>query len=166
MPRSTLDRDLLTHMLAGRVVVACVGNQWRADDGLGPLVAALLEPSNRVRVIDCGETPENYLGVIARMKPDRVLVVDAADFGGEVGEVRTVAKQSIKVGGVSTHAPRLTLFADFVEAQTKAETYFIAIQPGSLEFGKPVSAEVDQAARELADMINEVNRDLDRFVEG
>lgn len=149
-------------MLSGRVVVACVGNQWRGDDGVGPLVAALLEPSDRVRVIDCGETPENYLGVIARIKPDRLLVVDAADFGGAAGEIRVVAREEIGGGGLSTHAPRLTLFTDFVEAQTGGETYFLAIQPGSLELGGQIGAAVEAAARELAGAINTVNRDIDR----
>ena len=126
------------------------------------MVAALLEPSDRVRVIDCGETPENYLGVIARMTPERVVVVDAADFGGAAGEIRVVARHEVGGGGLSTHAPRLTLFTDFVEAQTGGETYFLAIQPGSLELGKPIGAEVEAAARELADAVNAVNREIDR----
>jgi len=157
-----LDRELIRQMLRGRVVVACVGNQWRGDDGVGPLVAALLEPSDRVRVIDCGETPENFLGVIARIKPEKVLVIDAADFGGAAGEIRVVARQEIGGGGLSTHAPRLTLFTDFVEAQTGGKTHFLAIQPGSLEMGQPVGPAVEAAARELADAINAVNREIDR----
>jgi hydrogenase 3 maturation protease len=115
-----------------------------------------------VRVVDCGETPENFLGVIARMKPEKVIVIDAADFGGEAGEVRAVARQEVGGGGVSTHAPRLTLFTDFVEAQAGAETYFLAIQPGNLRLGEPMGAAVDRAARELADLINEVNHEIDR----
>jgi len=161
-----LDRDLLAHMLSGRVVVACVGNEWRGDDGVGPLVATLLEQSDRVRVVNCGDTPENYLGVIARVKPKKVLVVDAADFRGRVGEIRIVARQDIGGGGISTHAARLTLFTDFVEAQTGAQTYFLAIQPASLEFGKPVGAAVERAGRELADFINDVNRAIDMLGAG
>jgi len=161
-----LERGLLSRMFSGRVVIACVGNQWRGDDGLGPFVGSLVRSSERVRVVDCGETPENYLGVIARMKPEKVVVIDAASFGGRPGETRTVARQEIAGGGPSTHTARLTLFTDYVEAQTGAETFFIAVQPESLEFGEGLRPSVEAAARELAAMINDVIKDLDRLSAG
>ena len=153
-------------MLSGRVVIACVGNQWRGDDGLGPFVASLIRPSERVRVVDCGETPENYLGVIAKMRPEKVVVIDAAGFGGKPGETRTVARHEIADGRPSTHTPRLTLFTDFIEAQTGARTFFVAVQPESLEFGEPLKPAVEAAGRALADMINGVIEDLDRLSTG
>jgi hydrogenase 3 maturation protease len=157
-----LERKLLSRMLSGRIVIACIGNQWRGDDGVGPFVASLVRASERVRVIDCGETPENYLGVIARMKPEKVVVVDAADFGGKPGEIKTVARSEIAGGSPSTHMPRLTLFTDFVEAQTGAETFFVAVQPERLEFGEAIRPAVESGGRALADMINQMIDDLDR----
>jgi hydrogenase 3 maturation protease len=148
------DRDLLARMLSGRVVVACIGNQWRGDDGAGPFIAGLIEVSERVAVVDCGDTPENFLGVISRLKPERIVVIDAADFGGSAGEIRAVARSEIAWGSLSTHAPRLTLFTDFIEAQTGAETFFLAIQPENLAFGRPLGAQVEAACRGLADQIN------------
>jgi hydrogenase 3 maturation protease len=140
-------------MLSGRVVVACVGNEWRGDDGVGPLVAKLLRSTDRVTILDCGETPENYLGVIVGLKPERVVVIDAADFGGRPGEVRVVARGDIGGGGVSTHAARLTILTDYVEARAGVETFFLAIQPESTEFGAPVGAVVAAAAEKVAEEI-------------
>jgi hydrogenase 3 maturation protease len=145
-----LDRSMLARMLSGRVVVACVGNEWRGDDGVGPFVAKLLRSTDRVTILDCGETPENYLGVIVRLKPERVVVIDAADFGGKPGEVRVIARSEIGGGGVSTHAARLTILTDYVEAGAGAETFFLAIQPESTEFGRPLGAAVAAAAKEVA----------------
>ena len=54
-----MDKSLLAKMLSGRVVIACIGNEMRGDDGVGPFIAGLLTPSERVKVVDCGETPEN-----------------------------------------------------------------------------------------------------------
>jgi len=154
-----LDQGMLARMLSGRVVVACVGNEWCADDGAGPLVAKLLQSTERVTILDCGETPENYLGVIVRIKPERLVVIDAADFGGRPGEVRVVARSEIGGGGVSTHAARLTILTDYVEAEAGVETFFLAIQPESTELGRPLGAAVAAAAREVAGEIeSEIRR--------
>ena len=153
-----MDDSTLVRMLSGRVVVACIGNELRGDDGAGPFIAGLLEPTDRLTVVDCGETPENYLGVIARHNPEKVLIVDAAYFGGRPGEVRVVKKSEIVGGGASTHDAILTLFADYLEAQTGAEAFFVAIQPKSSQVGSGLSPEVEAAARELAAAINRLSR--------
>lgn len=121
-----------------------------ADDGVGPFIAGLLQSTDRVTVLDCGETPENFLGVIVRLKPDRLVVIDAADFGGRPGEIRAVARDDIGGGGVSTHAARLTIITDYVTAECGAEVFFLAIQPDSTGFGRPLGAAVEAAGRALA----------------
>jgi hydrogenase 3 maturation protease len=151
-----LDRNLLRRMLSGRVVVACVGNDWRCDDGVGPFVGKMVRPTDSLTVLDCGETPEKYLGVIARLRPEKVVVVDAADFGGAPGEIRAIARDEIGGEAISTHAARLVLLTDYVEASTGAQTFFVAIQPESLEFGAPMGSAVSAAARSLAEAMNRV----------
>ena len=138
-------------------MVACVGNEMRADDGVGPLIARLIKETPNLKVVDCGETPENYLGVIIREKPDKVVVIDAVFLGGEVGEVRVIRKEELAEGGYSTHMPTLSLFTDFVESQTDARTYFIGIQPETTVFGGKMSPEVEKAGRALAEEINAVS---------
>jgi len=155
-----MDDSALARMLSGRVVVACIGNELRGDDGVGPFIAGLLEPTDRLTVVDCGETPENYLGVIARHSPEKVLIVDAAYFGGRPGEVRVVKKSEIAGGGASTHDAILTLFADYLEAQTGAAAFFVAIQPKTSQVGSGLSPEVEAAARELAAAINGLSKIL------
>lgn len=142
-------------MLSGTVVIACVGNELRGDDGVGPFVSRLIEERESLHVVDCGETPENYLGVIAAFKPDRILIIDAAEFGGSPGEVRVVKKSEITGAGLSTHDAILTLFTDYIEKQTGGETFFIAIQPETSGFGEPLSTSVEQAGRRLANAINQ-----------
>jgi hydrogenase 3 maturation protease len=149
-----LDECLLKEMMTGKVVIACVGNRLRADDGVGPLIAGLIKETPDLKVVDCGETPENYLGVIIREEPDRVVVIDAVFLGGEVGEVRAIRKEELAEGGYSTHMPTLSLFTDFVESQIDTRTYFIGIQPGTIVFGEKMAPEVEKAARDLAGAIN------------
>jgi hydrogenase 3 maturation protease len=151
-----MDESVLGRMLTGRVVIACIGNDLRGDDGVGPFIADLLRPTNLVKVVNCGETPENYLGVVAKLSPQKVIIIDAAYFGGNPGEVRAVKKSEIGGGGASTHDAILTLFADYIEAQTGADTFFIAIQPENSEVGSGLSPIVEAAARDLASAINKL----------
>jgi hydrogenase 3 maturation protease len=151
-----MDKTILHEMLTGRVVIACIGNELRGDDGVGPFMAGLIRPTSRVRVINCGETPENFLGVIASYEPERVVIIDAAEFGGDPGEIRVVRKDEIAGGGLSTHDAILTLFADFIEEQTGARTFFLAVQPVRSDVGDTLSPAVEQAGREVAASINDV----------
>jgi hydrogenase 3 maturation protease len=151
-----MDESALIRMLDGRVVIACIGNELRGDDGVGPFIAGILKPTDRVAVVNCGETPENYLGVIAGYRPEHVVIIDAAYFGGEPGEVRVVKKSEIAGGGASTHDAILTLFAEYIEAQTGAEAFFVAIQPQTSQVGNVLSPPVEAAARELASAINQL----------
>jgi hydrogenase 3 maturation protease len=149
-----MDKNLLTDMLSGRVVIACIGNELRGDDGIGPFIAGLIAPSESLTVVNCGETPENFLGVIARANPEKVLIIDAAHFRGRPGEIRVIDKDSIAGGGFSTHDAILTLFANFIEEQSGARIFFLAIQPEQSEVGAGLTPEVEAAGREIADTIN------------
>lgn len=146
----------MREMLSGRVVIACIGNRLRGDDAVGPFISGLVTETADLKVVDCGETPENYLGAIVKLRPDKVVIVDAAHFGGEPGEVRLVRKSEIAGGGLSTHDAILTLFADFIEKESGAHTYFLAVQPVTLEVGKGLSPSVEQAGRSVAAAINEI----------
>jgi hydrogenase 3 maturation protease len=151
-----METNILRQMLSGRVVIACIGNEMRGDDGVGPFVAGLITEGEALHVVNCGETPENYLGVIAGFRPEKVLIIDAAHFGGLPGEIRIIKKSDIAGGGASTHDAILTLFADFIEQQTGAVSLFVAIQPEQTEAGRGMVPAVEAAGRQLAAAINEI----------
>ena len=151
-----MDKSLLAEMLSGRVVIACVGNELRGDDGVGPFISHLIKPTERVQVVNCGETPENFLGVIAGLKPEKIVIIDAAHLGAEPGETRVVRKDEIAGGGISTHDAILTIFANYIEEETGAETIFLAIQPERSEMGQRLSRPVEEAGRQIAAAINEI----------
>ncbi|MFH1314337.1 MAG: hydrogenase 3 maturation endopeptidase HyCI [Candidatus Eisenbacteria bacterium] len=151
-----MDKSILNDMLTGTVVIACVGNELCGDDGVGPFISRLIKESESVHVVDCGETPENYLGVIVGFKPEKVVVIDVAEFGGAAGEIRLVKKSEITGGGASTHDAILTLFTDFIEHETGAQTFFLAIQPARREVGEGLSPTIEAAGREVATAINNI----------
>jgi hydrogenase 3 maturation protease len=139
----------LRERLRGRVVIAGVGNPLRGDDGFGPLMIQRLRGKVKAALFDCGSTPENFLGPIRRQHPDTILVLDAADFSAEPGEIRVFDSSQWQGGGFSTHNFSLGLLADFLTADTKAPIYLVAIRPKSIGFGQPMSPEVKEGCRKL-----------------
>lgn len=138
----------------GLNVILAVGNPLRSDDGVGPHIAARLEPSSRLKVIDAESTPENVIGEVAKFNPAYIIVIDAADFKGEAGEVRLIAKEHIPETALSTHSISLKVIAHILSEDTGAELKFLGIQPKSVAMGEGISPEVRAGARAIINRIN------------
>jgi len=144
----------------GRVIVVGVGSTVRSDDGAGPAVVGRLAGEFPDDVIDAGQAPENYVAPIRRAGPSAVILVDAADFGGTPGEVRTARASDVEGLMMDTHAAPLSMFMRILNEETGADVRLVAIQAGSMEFGEgfgpEVSAAVDEVTRELGAILREV----------
>jgi len=88
-----------------KTVVCGVGSLLRADDGFGPRVVESLNEMDLkdVLLLDCASAPENFIGLIEKEKPDRIIVLDSADLGKPVGTVRQIPIESIKRHISTTH---------------------------------------------------------------
>jgi len=135
--------------LSGRVVIVGVGNRMKGDDGFGPVVIERLQNQVKVPLFDCGTVPENYLKLIREERPQTVLVLDAADFSGQPGEIAVIEPERWRGGGFSSHSMSLKLFADLISQDTGAGVYLVAIQPKRLGFGEQMSPEVREGCRRL-----------------
>lgn len=135
--------------LRGKVVIAGVGNPLRGDDGLGPHMIQRLRGQVKAALFDCGTVPENFIGPIRDQHPDTILVLDAADFSAQPGEVGVFEASQWRGGGFSTHNFSLDLFADLLMADTNAEIYLVAVQPKSTGFGQAMSPEVREGCEKL-----------------
>lgn len=153
----------IADVATGRVVVVGVGNALRADDAAGPMLAETLRPRFPDRVFDVGEVPEDYLGPIRRARPDTILLVDAADFGGEPGAVRVVSGDEIDGLALGTHALPLSMFMEVASADTGALVHLVALQVKSTELGATMSedvrASVERLAVELAEVLGRPGED-------
>ena len=108
-----------------------IGNEMHGDDGIGIYIARKLHHKNWIS-IDCLTVPENYSGEIARLKPEKVVIIDAADMGLKPGEIRRIPKDKIGRASFSTHSIPISLFISHLEQLTKAQIYLIGIQPKSM----------------------------------
>lgn len=135
-----------------RVVVLGIGNELRGDDGLGLALARRLKGKLPFPVLEGGSAPENMLGRVRTMRPDVVVVVDAVDFGGEPGEVRTIGLDEVGPWGFSTHGPSIGPFLDFLREEG-IRTVVLGVQPEDTNLGRGLSRPVLEAILRLEELL-------------
>ena len=109
----------------GGNVVFCVGSVLRGDDAAGPLLAKRLEddPVAGWLAVDGGQTPENDLGYLRRLAPQRLLLVDAAAMGLEPGAVRRLRAEDVAVQSlITTHTLPITYLLGELEQMCEEVT--------------------------------------------
>ncbi len=147
-----MDASLLRSLSGDGTVWLCVGNTLKGDDAAGPELGRLLSAAGQ-RVIDAGTTPENYVGAVARMEPETVVLVDAAHLDRRPGSWELLDAGELASGGFTTHTLTPTLVMERLEDETGARVVMLAIQPASTRFGEPLSPPVMQAIEELSRLI-------------
>ncbi|MCD6409543.1 MAG: hydrogenase maturation peptidase HycI [Candidatus Verstraetearchaeota archaeon] len=153
MPLERRLKDFLRR--AERLVVMLIGNEMRGDDGAA-LTLRDLPRGERVVVIDCGPVPENFTGVVRRLKPTHVLLVDAVDFGGENGEIEIFDPHQLVMPSFSSHRMSLRLLSRYLESEVGARVILLGIQPKSLELGEGLSPEVKLSVDVLRNLLIKV----------
>jgi len=142
----------LKDILKGKVVILCVGNSERGDDGLGPYFAKTLKGKVPYEIIDAGVAPENWTGVVAGLKPDTIVMVDAIYFEGEPGEIKIFSGEDLRSGKISTHDVSPKLLIEYLKETTKADIYILGIRPGSNKLGEDLSPCVKASLDNLSKM--------------
>ncbi len=149
-------KSKLQATLSGNVVVLCVGSLSRGDDMFGPLVAKRLAGKVAAEVIDAENVPENYLGKIAKLAPDVVLLIDSAHFGGEAGQIRLLNPQELNESSFSTHSASLKLIENYFEIECQSKVMLLAAQPKHVNFGQPPSEEMVTAIDVVSQLLTNI----------
>jgi hydrogenase 3 maturation protease len=150
------DKSAAGDWLRGKLVIVGIGHILRGDDGVGPALIARLQGTVDAVCIDAGNAPENYLGRIAREKPDTVLLVDAADLALPPGQYRILRRADIARHGLTTHDISAGLLIEFLAEQTSADIYMLALQPQHMTLGEPMS----RCLRETLDHVEQWIRQM------
>ena len=141
----------------GTTLIITVGNPLRSDDGVGPYIAKnCLRLKPGLVLLDAGDKPENIIDEAVRQLPKKAVIIDAAIFGGQVGEARLIANDQIPQTTLSTHTFPLPVIAKMVEEDTKAKVLFIGIQPAKIDLGEGLTEPVKKTADEIIKLITEV----------
>ena len=132
----------------GRILIACVGNVLRGDDGFGQAVATQFgEPPEGVELIETG------IGGIALLQEllkgcDGLVVVDAIDRGEQPGTVFVLEPEVTEarhVPDVHLANPERVLSMAKSLGCLPARVLIVGCQPGPTELGERLSPQVERA---------------------
>jgi len=148
-------KDRIRLLLKGKVVFMGIGNILRGDDGIGPELVARLSGKG-LFTVDAGTVPENYIRPVVRLDPDTVVIVDAVSMDSDRGVVELLDRSEILGNtGFTTHTLSPVMVMERLEEETGARVVMLAIQPGTLEFGAPLSPEVARLLEVLPDLLTQ-----------
>jgi hydrogenase 3 maturation protease len=150
-----METRLFSNILKGKCVFVGVGNILRGDDGFGPALIEKLKESTDAVCIDAGSAPENYLGKIIKEEPNTVIILDAAHLGLRGGEYGVLKGDDIVKSGFTTHDQSPNMFIKYLEKETGADVYMLAVQPENISFGEELSGSVKEAIEKIASFIKE-----------
>ncbi len=151
-------RQQLGNCLDGRVCVMGLGNTDYGDDGFGVRLAEKLMQSGLANVVIAGNMPERFVGQVSDGEFDRVLFLDAVEFGSAPGSVALLNSEEMasKFPQVSTHKISLGLLAKWAEANGTTQAWLLGAQPESLKTGAGISQTVQTTLGALSDLLCEV----------
>ena len=127
--------DTVKHMLLG------MGNRLNRDDAAGSVLAEEFNATGWV-VVDGGQMPENYTGVVKRERPGVLVIVDTTGMDLEPGEIRRIPLEKLSTSSLfNTHAAPPSMFISYLQSFVD-KIYFIGIQPGDTTPGEGISNQV------------------------
>lgn len=142
-----------------KIIVLGVGNEFRGDDGVGPVVLSRLVkanlPETSVEFRNC-----DTASIIDHLRDDKtVIVVDAAATGSSPGKVHRLdgCREPIPrdVFSVSTHFMGVAEAVELARSLNRLPKRFIiyGIEGKNFDYGVGLSPEVEKAVGEVAKMI-------------
>lgn len=143
---------------AKRVAVLGVGSELRGDDAAGLLVAGHIQKnfkSNhpKLKVFFGSTAPENLTGEIKKFKPTHLVIIDSADTGAKAGSIFLFKPKDLRGISFCTHQLPLQILTDYLKKSLGCKLIIVGVQPKKLTFNKPISASVEKAAKEAAQLI-------------
>jgi hydrogenase 3 maturation protease len=144
-----------------RIAILGVGNQFRADDAAGVLIARALSnrecalDTDHLRIIEVGQAPENTTGELRKFAPDLVLIIDAAEMGQRPGTIQWIPEEAIDGMSASTHSLPLSMLARYLTLDLNCTVTLLGIQPGTNEVVGSTSLEVSLAIEEIVDQLDQ-----------
>lgn len=124
------------------------------DDAAGILVIqdlkASLPAGSFLIPIDAGPAPENFTGLIRKHQPGLVVFIDAGDIGGKPGAIGMFPCDQSEGISAFGHTLPLAVLGKFLQQELSCECLLLIIQPGRIDFDLPVTPEVREAVKSVA----------------
>jgi hydrogenase 3 maturation protease len=141
----------------GLSIFITVGNVLRRDDGVGPYIYESLEgfyrKHNNVCFINAANRPEIIVEDVIAKKPDKIIIIDSANFEGKPGEVEFFGIENIPDTSLSTHNIPLSVVAAILASETGSKIHILGIQMINVGLGEGLSKEIKRSADEIIEFL-------------
>lgn len=152
-----LNLEKLNKVFKGKTIILGIGNVMKGDDGVGPILISRLKGKTKAILLDCGELPENYTQPIIEARPDKIVIVDAADWNGPPGEIKLIDAEEINNISLSTHDSSLQIFINYLKKHLPGiDIIIIGIQTKRRGFLDSLSPEVEKTVIELSHLLEKI----------
>jgi hydrogenase maturation protease len=140
------------------LVIGC-GNLLRGDDAVGPLLVRRMLERGLPPGVEVADGGTSGMDVAFRMRGvGKVVLVDAATTGGEPGTLYRLTGADVEtlppLEGINLHAFRwdhaLAIARWALKDEYPTEVEVFLIEAGSLQFGDPLTTEVEATMDRLA----------------
>ncbi len=144
----------------GKLIIFCVGNDLRGDDGIGPVIYNRLQGQfgKHILLYNVGGSLENFLSVISKENATHCLIIDAVDFGndeitaGTIGFFKPLDLEDKQVT-FSTHFIPMKVFVEYMKENSGVIVRILGVQPKNLDFGSKMSLEVLNAIDKIINFL-------------
>lgn len=136
-----------------------IGNPLNGDDGVGIYIAEQFRKEGWI-TLACGTAPENFTGIVQKIRPSCLVLVDAALMGISPGGYRIIPRDRIEDVSIGTHQLPLSFLIDFL-SDAIPRILLIGIQPERTGTGEEISLPVREGADQLVRVLS--TGELDRI---
>ena len=117
---------------------------------------SLIERLDKTFLINGGSVPENFTGLIKKIDPSHIMLIDASLMKRQAGEINIVNKDNIVDISISTHSMSLAYLIKYLQLEKEYNILFIGIEPEIMD----LSFELSDNVKESSDMLVKLLFDL------
>ena len=114
---------------------------------------SLIKRLNKTFFINGGSVPENFTGLIKKIDPSHIIIIDASLMKKEVGEISIVNKDNIVDISISTHSMSLAYLIKYLQLEKEFNILFIGIEPEIMDLSFELTPKIKDASDKLIKLL-------------
>ena len=114
---------------------------------------SLINRLNNTFFINGGSVPENFTGLIKKINPSHIILIDASLMNKEVGEINIVNKDNIVDISISTHSMSLSYLIKYLQLEKEYNILFIGIEPEIMDLSFELSSKIKDSSDMLVKLL-------------
>ena len=113
----------------------------------------LVDKLNNTFFINGGSVPENFTGLIKKINPSHIILIDATLMNREAGEINIVNKENIVDVSISTHSMSLAYLIKYLQLEKEYDILFIGIEPEKMDLSFDLSPKIKNSSNMLIKLL-------------